>query len=266
MHALVILGWILGGSCAAFGALFLIARRIGNFGIVDVLWSAGFAPSALACGLLADGAPLRRCLATLMAVLWSARLATHLGRRVLGHLDKEDGRYQALRLEWRGALDLRMALFFQAQAASLALLSAPFLIADLNGSPRIHPLELAAILLWAVALAGETLSDRQLAAFKADPANRGRVCATGLWAWSRHPNYFFEWLTWVAFALFALPSPGGWAALACPAIMLLLLLRVTGVRYTEEQLLRSKGAAYLEYSGRTSAFIPWPPRRSPSRP
>ena len=182
-------------------------------------------------------------------------------QRVLGHLHTEDGRYQQLRRDWAANFGPKMFRFFQFQALVLVALSVPFLLAAQNTAPALHPLEYAAAGLWLLALLGETLADAQLARFKRAPANRGLVCAIGLWGWSRHPNYFFEWLVWVAFALFALTAPSGWIALYAPALMLFFLLKVTGVGYTEGQLLRSKGEAYRAYQARTSAFIPWPPRR-----
>ncbi len=247
-------------AVTAFALLFLIARRLNNYGIVDVAWSLGFAPLAAFYGHFGGGAFSRRLLITAMAVFWSLRLGGYLARRVLGHLQTEDGRYRQLRLDWAANLNAKMFQFFQFQALLLVALSVPFLLAARNPSPSLHPLEIAAAVLWLVALLGETLADAQLAAFKRNPANRGRVCASGLWGWSRHPNYFFEWLIWVAFALFALASPWGWIALYCPALMLFFLLKVTGVKYTEDQLLRSKGEPYRRYQERTSAFVPWPPK------
>jgi steroid 5-alpha reductase family enzyme len=250
----------LAATCAAFALVFLLARRIGNFGVVDIAWSLGFAPLVLFYGCLAGGALPRRLLIGVMAVLWSGRLGGYLWRRVMGHHPVEDGRYRQLRREWGANLNARMFQFFQFQALLLVLLSVPFLLIARNPAAGLSPLEAAGAGLWLVALAGETLADAQLAAFKRNPANAGRVCATGLWGWSRHPNYFFEWLVWVAFAVFALASPWGWIAVYCPALMLFFLLKVTGIAYTEAQLLRSKGEAYRSYQQRTSAFVPWPPR------
>lgn len=133
------------------------------------------------------------------------------------------------------------------QAASVVLLAAAFLLASLNPSPVLHPLEYAGAALWLLALSGEALADAQLAAFKKNPANKGQVCAVGLWRYSRHPNYFFEWLVWVSFFVFALASPCGWLAIVGPASILYLLLRVTGIPMTEEQSLRSRGDAYRRY-------------------
>ena len=111
-----------------------------------------------------------------------------------------------------------------------------------------------------VAVAGEALADRQLAAFQADPGSRGGTCRAGLWPYSRHPNYFFEWLTWVAYAAFALPSPWGWTFVCAPLLMLFLRFRVTGIPMAEEQALRSRGDDYREYQRTTSAFFPWFPK------
>ncbi|HEY5228157.1 MAG TPA: DUF1295 domain-containing protein, partial [Opitutaceae bacterium] len=114
--------------------------------------------------------------------------------------------------------------------------------------------------LWLVAISCEALADAQLAWFKRSGSNRGKVCDVGLWRYSRRPNYFFEWLIWVSYFLFASASPWGWLSIASPACILFLLLRVTGIPMTEEQSIRSKGDAYRRYQQRTSAFVPLPPR------
>jgi len=255
----------LAGLCALFVALYLLARRIDNYGIVDVAWSYAYALLAGYYALCAPGWLPRRALVAGLAIVWSLRLGTHLLRRVAGHHPVEDGRYVQLRQDWVGNFGPKMAGFFQMQAASVVLLGFPFLMPMLNASVEFHPLEIAGACLWLVALAGESLADAQLAAFKSDPANRGRVCAVGLWRASRHPNYFFEWLVWVAYFVLALASPWGWLAMLSPAIILYLLLRVTGIPLTEQQSLRSKGDAYREYQASTSAFVPWWSRARPAK-
>ena len=120
--------------------------------------------------------------------------------------------------------------------------------------------------MWVLAVAGESLADWQLAQFKRNPASRGRTCRAGLWRYSRHPNYFFEWLVWVAFALFAVSSPLGFLALACPAAMLYLLLQVTGIPATEAQAVLSRGDDYRNYQATTSMFVPWFPRQVTAGP
>jgi steroid 5-alpha reductase family enzyme len=156
-----------------------------------------------------------------------------------------------------------MATFFQQQAASVVVLGVPFLLIATNPRPGLAPLEWAALALWCVAVLGEALADAQLAAFKRAPGSRGQVCRRGLWRYSRHPNYFFEWLIWMSYGLFALAAPWGWLGLIAPAAILYLLLRVTGIPLTEQQTVLSKGAAYVRYQKSTNAFFPWPPRRLP---
>ncbi len=249
-------------SSLLMAAVWVVAVRIRNAGIVDIAWALGFAPLALLYRLFGDGEPPRQNLITLMAVAWSLRLGIHLWKRVMGHHPEEDGRYRELRLAVVGRENVFFFWFFQAQALLLALLSIPLLLS--NFDPRVHLgiTDFLGFALWVVAIGGESLADHQLKRFKADPANRGRVCASGLWRYSRHPNYFFEWLVWVAFFLFALPAPWGWTTIFAPALMLFFLLRITGIPYTEQQSLRSKGDAYRAYQRTTSAFVPWFPKHS----
>jgi steroid 5-alpha reductase family enzyme len=262
MTSALLLGlYALAGLAAAFALVYAVARRIDNYGIVDIAWSYAFGALAVFYALAGPGWLPRRALLAGLTLGWSLRLGTHLYVRVMGHHPVEDGRYQQLRKDWAAGFARRMFWFFQMQAASVVLLGLAPLLAALNPAPAFHPLELAGAALWLVAVAGEATADAQLAAFKRDPANRGGVCAVGLWRYSRHPNYFFEWLIWVAFALFALGSPGGWLALLGPAGILYLLLRVTGIPLTEEQSLRSRGDAYRRYQQTTSAFVPWFPKK-----
>ena len=263
MNALALILSALAGLCGVFALFYLLARRINNYGIVDIVWSYAFGALALFYAFGADGWPVRKALIATMAVLWSLRLGTHLYRRVMGHHPVEDGRYVQLRQDWAGNFAPKMFGFFQLQAASVVLLGVAFFVVSLNPAPRLHGLEITGVILWLVALTGESLADAQLAAFKRDPASKGRVCTAGLWRFSRHPNYFFEWLVWVAYFLFALASPHGWIAGLGPASILYLLLRVTGIPLTEQQSLRSKGDAYRRYQQTTSAFVPWFPRKLP---
>lgn len=252
----------LASLCLAFVFLYLVARRIDNYGVVDIAWSYAFGALAALYAVLGPGWTVRRALITSLALVWSARLGTHLAIRVIGHHPEEDGRYRQLRHDWAANFSSKMFWFFQMQAASVVLLGVAFLVACVNPAPQLHPLEIAGATLWLIAISGEALSDAQLAAFKRHPANRGKVCDIGLWHYSRHPNYFFEWLIWVSYFVFALASPWGWAAVIGPASILYLLLRVTGIPMTEEQSLRSRGDAYRRYQKTTSAFIPWFPKKN----
>jgi steroid 5-alpha reductase family enzyme len=238
-----------------------LAIRLGNAGIVDIAWSAGFAPVAIFYASAGGGALPRRALLAAMVSVWSVRLGTYLYLRVSAHHPQEDRRYARLRSEWGARANQKMFGFFLLQAALLALLSLPWLLECLNARTALQPVEWAGCALWLIAISGEALADRQLQVFKADPANRGAVCQIGLWHYSRHPNYFFEWLIWVAYFVVALGSPWGWLTIYCPALMLYFLLRVTGIPLTEQLSLQSKGAAFAAYQRRTSAFIPWFPKR-----
>ncbi len=236
---------------------FLLARRIANFSIVDVLWSFNFTPIAALFAVLGPGAPARRILVAVMVALWSLRLTLHLARRIAALHPAEEGRYLELRRQWKDDLFGRFFRFFLLQGALNAFLSLPFLFACLNRSPEPGLLEVVGVLVFGASLLGEAVADAQLETFRKDPGNRGRVCRTGLWGYSRHPNYFFEWLVWCAFALIASAAPWGWVSWVCPALMLYFLLRVTGIPATEEQAVRSRGEDYRQYQRTTSAFVPW---------
>jgi steroid 5-alpha reductase family enzyme len=257
------LGLFVLGLClaaAAMGGVFVLSLRIRNFSIVDVAWSAVFTPLVLLYATLAGGYLLRRILIAAMVTLWSLRLAGHLYTRIRALHPTEEGRYLRLREEWQANPERKFLIFFQAQGLLAALLSVPFLLSCIDPRPELGPFELVGAGLFVVALVGEALADRQLAAFKANSDSRGRTCRAGLWRYSRHPNYFFEWLVWVAYFVFACPSPGGWATVYGPALMLFFLFRVTGIPMTEEQALRSRGDDYRDYQRRTSAFVPWRPK------
>ena len=239
-----------------------LAIRIGNAGIVDIAWSAGFTPVAIFFAAAASGSPARRALIGSMVSIWSLRLGGYLYLRVSAHHPLEDRRYARLRGQWGAKANQKMFGFFQLQAALLAVLSLPWLLVCLNPRSALRPIEWGGCLLWMVAISGEALADCQLQRFRADPAHRGAVCQAGLWRYSRHPNYFFEWLVWVAYFVLALGSPCGWLTIYCPVLMLYFLLRVTGIPLTEQLSLQSKGAAFADYQRRTSAFVPWFPKRS----
>jgi steroid 5-alpha reductase family enzyme len=257
--ALRLAGVALMAGAVLMSMAWLWYRRHGNVGIVDVVWSVSLPAMAVLHASLGSGHLGRRWLIAGMFCVWGGRLAAYLLRdRVVGR--EEDRRYADLRARRSPAATLDFFLFFQAQAVIAVVLSAPALIAVFNGTPRIVALETAAVLLWAAALTGESLADRQLERFKARPSSRGRTCREGLWRYSRHPNYFFEWLVWMSYALFALASPWGALALTSPGIMLYLLFRVTGIPATEAQAIRTKGDDYRRYQATTSVFVPWFPK------
>jgi len=259
-------GWLVVAALAVFCLLFglcrVLAGRINNYGIIDILWSYSFALLVLGAAFLEGGWPVRRALIAAMVCVWSVRLGTHVAVRVIHHHPQEDARYGQLRKSWGNQFLTKMTWFFQLQAGSVVFLGIPFFAACLNGVPQLSPFEIAGAIIWLLGVSGEALSDRQLAAFKAHPTNQGKVCDLGLWRYSRHPNYFFEWTVWMGYFVFACGSPWGWLGIVSPACILYFLLSVTGIPMTEEQSLRSKGDAYRRYQARTSAFVPLP-RKSP---
>jgi len=253
---------ILVGALAVCGLMFLlwlIHLPLHNAAIVDTGWAGGLALLGVLYGILGTGWAPRRTMMAAMAFIWGIRLALYLLlTRVIGQ--PEEGRYVQLRTQWRNHIAFKFLLFFEFQAALCIVLGAPFLLAAVNPTPAFSILEYAAAALWVVAMTGEIFADLQLNAFKSNPANRGRTCRAGLWSYSRHPNYFFEWLIWVSFCLFAIDSKYGYMALISPTLMLYFLFKVTGIPATEAQALRTRGEDYRRYQETTSAFVPWFPR------
>jgi len=242
--------------------IWLVSVRLNNAGIVDVGWSLGLVILSVWYAWQGPGFGPRKWLMAGMVTFWGLRLALHLVRRIAS--EPEDGRYLQLRRDWAGKnINLRFLFFFEFQALLDVFLSLPMLLAALNRAPQLSALEYAGVGLWLLAVVGESIADAQLAAFKRDPANRGRVCQVGLWRYSRHPNYFFEWFIWVAWMIYALASPWGWLSVVCPALMLFFLFRVTGIPATEAQAQRSRGDEYARYQQTTSAFVPWFPKSEP---
>ena len=250
------------GAAAAMTLMvgvWILARRINNAGVVDVAWSLGFALLAVIYFFMGEGDPARRTLICAMAAVWSLRLGIYLWIRVAKHHPEEDGRYATLREQYPRHTWLMLFGFFQLQAVLLAILSVPFALAASNPNAGLSSWEWAGAALWLVAMLGEALADWQLYRFRSLPDSKGRTCRIGLWRYSRHPNYFFEWLIWVSFFIFAVGTPDGWIAGYCPVLMLFFLFKVTGIPATEAQALKSRGAEYREYQRTTSAFVPWFP-------
>jgi steroid 5-alpha reductase family enzyme len=245
-------------ACSAIMLLVWVwAVRIKNAGVVDIFWSYNFPVIAIILFLLADGYGPRKAVICGMIGLAGFRLGTHLAVRIISHIKEEEGRYQQLRKEWAPKPDRKFFWFFQAQALSNVLLAIPFFIIVINTDQSLSVFEHIGLGIWVVGFVGESVADWQLKEFKKDNKNKGEVCDRGLWNYSRHPNYFFEWTMWVSYFVFALASPYGYLAIISPAIILYLLLKVTGIPATEEQSLRSKGDKFRAYQKTTSVFVPW---------
>jgi steroid 5-alpha reductase family enzyme len=257
INQLVVIGV---GAAALMLVLWIVQVAIKDAGVVDVGWAFGLGCAAIYAGVSGEGDPTRRVLIAAIGGAWGLRLAWHLlTDRVIG-AKEEDGRYKDLRAKLGPRTNLFHFFFFQFQAALVVGLAIPFLFAASDTGPFPRITDIAGALLWFTGIIGESIADRQLKAFKELPDSRGKTCRVGLWQYSRHPNYFFEWLMWCSYALVASGADHGvWAALA-PAFMLLLILKVTGIPPTEARALRTRGDDYREYQRTTSAFVPWFPK------
>lgn len=227
---------------------------------VDVVWSFMVGINAIALILLIGEDSTRNLVLAGCIGLWSLRLGTTLLQRARRH-SEEDGRYVRMLGAFGSRPGPKLALFYLAQATVSWLFAVPVAIAAMADHPQGFT-EIWAVAVTLLAVSGEALSDAQLAAFRKDGSTRGQVCRRGLWAYSRHPNYFFEWLHWWAYVPMAWSAPAGWLVLIGPVVMYLFLNRVSGIPYTEMQALASRGEAYARYQREVSAFFPWFPKRS----
>jgi steroid 5-alpha reductase family enzyme len=249
----------------------IVQQRTGNSGWVDTIWTfaVGLVGAGSALWPVADAAPnTRQWLVAALVAIWSVRLGLHIAVRTAGISD--DPRYAAFAREWGADSPRRMFVFLQNQGfGSIPLVFAIFVAARVPLAGLRFGDYLGALILL-IGIAGEALADAQLRRFRVDPTNKGRVCDVGLWRWSRHPNYFFEWLGWFAYPVIAIPIeaplhypvyyPWGWASLLAPLFMYWILVHVTGIPPLEQQMLRSRGQRYRDYQSRTSMFFPRPPR------
>jgi steroid 5-alpha reductase family enzyme len=240
--------------------LWLAQRRMGNAGIVDVGWAAGIGILGVFYATTSDGFFARRILVAVLIGIWSLRLALYLLLdRVLGHT--EEGRYRTLREKWGAASNRNLFLFFQIQALLDLFFALPVMVVTYNHVQNFGGWDLAGVLIWCVSVGNTMLADQQLARFKKRPESCGITCREGWWRYSRHPNYFFEWLHWWAYAALAVGASYWWVTLLAPGVMLFFLLKVTGIPPTEAQALASRGEDYRRYQRTTSVFIPWFPKK-----
>jgi steroid 5-alpha reductase family enzyme len=243
----------------------VVQRRTLNSGWIDVIWSlaTGVAGAVFALVPTDDMTPgPRQWIMAVLSIAWCARLGLHILKRTLQ--GKDDPRYAALIEQWGRSAGPKLYGFLMIQAFAALLLSAAILIAAHHPALQLRSLDLVAIGMLVIAIAGEMLADREVREFARDPANRGRICERGLWAYSRHPNYFFEWLGWLAWALFAIDPTGaypvGWFALIAPVFMYWLLVHVSGIPPLEQHMLESRGDRFRDYQRRVNAFFPGPRR------
>jgi steroid 5-alpha reductase family enzyme len=247
--------------CAVVQAiLWMIAERTKNAGIVDVGWAQSFTGVVLLFAIQPLAPKAGWLPIAALVIAWSTRLTCYLVWRGAA-TGAEEGRYMDLRRRWALRASQRFLGFFQAQGALTAILSTAFVVPFVVAPWDSGWLRAIGFIVAAVGIAGESVADAQLARWKRDPNHVGRVCEVGLWQYSRHPNYFFDWCVWVGFALYGLAFHGGWIALGAQALVLAMIWKVTGIPATEAQALRSKGEPYRQYQQTTSAFVPLPRRR-----
>lgn len=244
---------------ALFTALWLASLALRNSSIVDMWWGPGILVIGLTYFLTTDGSPNRERLTLVLVAIWAIRLAAHIGARNIGH--GEDFRYAKWRNE-RGHSWWWFSYFkvFLLQAVIAWIVALPLYYAIASPAPlQFTWLDTLGAALFAVGFLFEAIGDEQLRRFKADPANRGRVMQTGLWRYTRHPNYFGEAVLWWGLGLLGAATPGGYLGLIGPALITFFLIRVSGVALLEQTLMRTK-PGYAEYVARTSSFFPMVPR------
>ena len=246
--------------CLAMAVAWRVQRATGSSGWIDTIWSAAVGLVGIGVALAPEDAPGRGKLAAALVALWSARLALHIASRTRGAPD--DPRYADLARQWGADAPRRMFWFLQTQALAGFVLVAAVGLAAVNPAPFPRLADFLAVAILLVAVAGEALADSQLEKFRRAHRGEKLICEDGLWGWSRHPNYFFEWLGWFAYPIMAISAenPWGWLALGAPLLMYVLLVHVSGIPPLEAQMAASRGDAFRDLQTRVSAFFPLPPR------
>ncbi|WP_244604752.1 DUF1295 domain-containing protein [Rhizobium anhuiense] len=239
-----------------------IQRVTSLSGWIDTIWSAAVGVGGMTAALFSNGDLDRRIALMTIIAAWALRLGGHIGSRTRG--GSEDPRYARLIAEWGDSGAWRLFLFLQIQAlAAFVLVLAVYLAAN-NGMAFPGFADGIAALIAAVALVGEAIADVQLARFRKTPQAKTEVCEAGLWRYSRHPNYFFEWLFWCCWPLFAIAAPiSSWLSILAPLLMYWLLVHVSGIPPLEEHMLRSRGEKFRDLQTRVNAFFPAPRRQRP---
>lgn len=240
------------------GGVFALSVARDRHDLIDTAWGLGFALVAVTTFVLSTGDTLTRVLLTALTVVWGVRLAVHIGRRSIGA--EEDHRYVAIRRKAGGHARMLPKVYLP-QAAAMYVVSLPVQVGQYGTAT--HPaLLVAGVVLWLVGFGFEAVGDAQLARFRADPAMKGRVLDTGLWRYTRHPNYFGDACVWWGLYLLALHGWWGLIVLVSPILMTFTLARGTGKPLLEGHLSRTR-PGYADYVARTSGFFPLPPKKGP---
>ncbi|MHB0959772.1 MAG: DUF1295 domain-containing protein [Pirellulaceae bacterium] len=237
--------------------LWVVSLRIKNVSIVDVFWGLGFVLVSWMTFLLTDVSSMRQAVMVATATLWGMRLAAYLAWRNVGK--PEDYRYEAMRNRYGDRFVwVSAVLVFGLQGVLMWIVSWPLQLGQQSAIP-LNWLDAVGVVIWSIGWLFETVGDWQLARFKRQPEHAGRVMDQGLWRYTRHPNYFGDFLVWWGFYMMAVASGAPWWVIVSPLVMSVLLVRVSGVALLERNL-ATRRPMYADYVRRTSAFFPWPPR------
>lgn len=253
------------GNYLIFAAAWAFCVKIKNFSPVDAFWAICIGLTSLFFLFIVAPNP-KQITAAILIGAWSARLGYHLTKRIAKHHAGEDTRYIKLREFWQEKANQYFLLLFLGNATLVLLLALPFLLVASDPNLSFDTFPIIGTIVTLIGLIGETLADKQMSDYKATAPDPKSICKSGLWKYSRHPNYFFESVIWFGFFIFALGSPWGWTTIYAPAIITFLLLKVTGIPPSEKSSLKSKGDAYREYQRTTSPFIPLPPKSENFKP
>ena len=260
MGVIDLLGHVAGAIAVCMVALWLLSLALRAASIVAIFWGLGYVIVAGVSFLWTDGGSARRPLLLAMVSLWGLRLGVFLFRRNRGH--GEDPRYVAMRRAWGARFPwVSLVTVFALQGTLMWIVSLPVQLGMAAPGGGLGILDALGVALFAVGLAFEGIGDAQLARFRSDPANAGKVMDRGLWRYTRHPNYFGDACAWWGVGLVAFSTPYGAWGIIGPALMTFFLLRVSGVALLERSI-HKRRPEYVDYVKRTSAFFPRPPRRA----
>jgi steroid 5-alpha reductase family enzyme len=236
---------------------FLVSLALRRNDVADVAWGGGFIVAALTTLVSGDGMTPRALLVTALVIAWGLRLSLHIGLRNRGK--GEDPRYRKWREEWGRYATVRS--FFQIfilQGVLLLVISLPVIRVITAPGTSLTLMDFLGSVVWLTGFLFETISDWQLLQYKKDPAHKGKVITTGLWRYTRHPNYFGEVTLWWGIYIIALNVPGGWMTVIGPLTITFLILKVSGIPMLEKKY--EGNPEFAEYKRRTSAFFPMPPK------
>lgn len=247
-------------ACAA--ALWLVSLRLRNASIIDIFWAVFCAAPALVTYAITDGSSPRAAVLTGLVMIWAARLSGYLAIRNIGH--GEDYRYVAMRASREPHGDFAiwsLIRVFLLQASIAWFISLPVQAGQIGADRPLGPLALVGGMIFVIGIVFEAVGDAQLRAFKSDPANKGKLLTRGLWAWTRHPNYFGDACVWAGLGLIALEGPFGWIGAASPFVMAHFLVNISGKALLERSMSK-RYPEYAAYRARTSGFLPRPPAQT----